>query len=133
MYLLLLTIPLKSDWYRTVPLLSHCHMLSPTQPPSCSEAEQLCQGVTVSREGHSHWPQCQGVRGQVLTSHLIDTGLCPYCLTVTCYLPHSHPPVQKLSSCVKVSLFPEKDTPIDLNVKAFVGRPGRYVRPYTTV
>ena len=26
-----------------------------------------------------------------------------------------------------MSLFPEKDTPIDLNVKAFVGRPGRYV------
>ena len=37
----------------------------------------------------------------------------------------SHPPSHKLSSGVKVPLFPEKDSPIDLNIKAFVGRPGR--------
>ena len=35
-----------------------------------------------------------------------------------------HPPSHKLSSGVKVPLFPEKDSPIDLNIKAFVGRPG---------
>ena len=43
----------------------------------------------------------------------------------------SHPPSHKLSSRVKVPLFPEKDSPIDLNIKAFVGRPGRQVHTRT--
>ena len=36
----------------------------------------------------------------------------------------SHPSADKLSNVVKVPLYPEKDTPIDLNIKAFVGHPG---------
>ena len=45
----------------------------------------------------------------------------------------SHPPSHKLSNRVKVPLFPEKDSPIDLNIKAFVGRPGRQVHTYIHV
>ena len=38
---------------------------------------------------------------------------------------HSHPPPNKLSNSVKVPLFPDKDIPIDLNIKAFVGQSNR--------
>ena len=48
-----------------------------------------------------------------------------YILQLTMAPLCSHPPSHKLSSGVKVPLFPEKDSPIDLNIKAFVGRPGR--------
>ena len=36
---------------------------------------------------------------------------------------HSHPPSNKLSGEVKISLFSDKDISIDLNIKAFVGHP----------
>lgn len=35
----------------------------------------------------------------------------------------SHPPANKLSSVVRVSLYPEKDTPSELRIKAYVGKP----------
>ncbi|XP_064385467.1 Bardet-Biedl syndrome 2 protein homolog [Halichondria panicea] len=33
-----------------------------------------------------------------------------------------HPPPSKLSNTIKVPLFPQKDTPVELNVKVFVGQ-----------
>ena len=35
---------------------------------------------------------------------------------------HRHPPPSKLSNTIKVPLSPQKDTPVELNVKVFVGQ-----------
>lgn len=39
------------------------------------------------------------------------------------YFLLSHPPASKLSSVIKVPLYPEKDTPSELRIKAYVGKP----------
>ena len=45
-----------------------------------------------------------------------------------CYLLfHSHPPADKVTSDIKVPLYPARDLPYELQIKAFVGQKTRFV------
>ena len=61
-------------------------------------------------------------KSQILICSLCDAHTHTHTHTHT----HRHPPPTGLGNKIKVPLLPEKDTPIDINIKAFIGQPNRY-------
>jgi len=48
-------------------------------------------------------------------------------LTWICCFFFSHPPVDKVTNTIKVPLYPARDVPYELQIKAFVGQKTRSV------
>ena len=72
----------------------------------------------ITRHIHTRYPSHNAhTHTHRSTHHTTHTHTLPITHT------HRHPPPSKLSNVIKVPLFPDKDIPVDLNVKAFVGHP----------
>ena len=64
--------------------------------------------------------------------------VCCVCLCVVCmrecvcvyqfHFTFSHPPFDKITNDIKVPLYPARDVPYELLIKAFVGQKTRYIR-----